>query len=294
MARMIKCSNEDGMELIFGNEFQPFLLEHCDGIYTVRNNVVTSENTMTDGATYQGATVKMRNIVLTVCDHVKADHQENRFLLYSLFKPKTEGVLTYFEDMDAEGKAIRYYVESVEIDSVERARRATISLLCPDPLFEDLDDIAVEMAGWRKTLLWPHEFIAAREPFGERVAEMIKTIDNDCAADQIGLEILVQAYGEVSNPALYHVETGEHIKVGTAWHELKMSAGDIVKMTTGTGCKNVYLIRDGNETKINEYLGEESEFLQLVSGKNTFKYDADSGVDHMNVRLTYKRRYLGV
>lgn len=294
MARFIKCSNEDGMELTFGETFSPFLLENCEGIYTVQNNVVTSENTMTDGATYQGSTIRMRNIVLTLRDYVKSDHQENRFLLYSLFKSKSAGMFTYFEDEGTAGKSIRYHVESVEIDSVNRARKITVSLLCPDPLFEGLEDITVEMAGWRKTFQWPHEFTSAKEPFGVRVSEIIKEIDNDCAADHIGLEILMQAYGAVTNPALYHVEQGEYIKVGTADHVLQLSAGDAVKITTGTGNKNVYLIRDGQTTKINEYLDEESEFLQLVSGKNTFKYDADTGIDHMNVSISYRLRYLGV
>ena len=73
------------MEVSFTDTFSPFLLEDCDGIYTVKNTVTTSENTMTDGATYQGSTTQMRNIVLTLRDHPKADHQENRTLLYNLF-----------------------------------------------------------------------------------------------------------------------------------------------------------------------------------------------------------------
>lgn len=52
--RKIICSNEDGMEVTFSDSFSPFLLENCDGIYVVENNVVTSENTMTDGATISG------------------------------------------------------------------------------------------------------------------------------------------------------------------------------------------------------------------------------------------------
>ena len=81
------------MEVSFSDTFSPFLLEDCDGIYTVKNTVTTSENTMTDGSTYQGSTTQMRNIVLTLRDHPKADHQENRSLLYNLFKPKSPGTL---------------------------------------------------------------------------------------------------------------------------------------------------------------------------------------------------------
>ena len=68
----------------------------------------------------------------------------------------------------------------------------------------------------------------------------------------------------------------------------------MVRITTGTNEKNVYLIKDGVTTKINEYLDEESEFIQLVHGSNTFIYDAAQGVDYLNVTISYRFRYLGV
>ena len=57
---------------------------------------------------------------------------------------------------------------------------------------------------------------------------------------------------------------------------------------------SIYLISGGETKKINEYLDEESEFIQLVHGRNTFIYDADGGEDYLNVTITYRFRYLGV
>lgn len=54
MAKRIICKNEDGVQVEFNYSFEPFFLVSVDGIYTVSNNVVTSENTMVDGSTYQG------------------------------------------------------------------------------------------------------------------------------------------------------------------------------------------------------------------------------------------------
>lgn len=155
------------MEVSFTDTFSPFLLEDCDGIYTVKNTVTTSENTMTDGATYQGSTTQMRNIVLTLRDHPKADHQENRTLLYNLFKPKSAGTLIYLENAKAENRSIEYYVESIDIDGEKRARQATISLLCPDPFFVAPSDITVTMAGWISYFEFAHEF----PPEGEELEE---------------------------------------------------------------------------------------------------------------------------
>lgn len=294
MERIIKCSNEDGMEVVFGNTFSPFLLEDCDGIYSVQNNVVTCENTMTDGATYQGSTTKMRNIVLTLRDHTKSDHQANRALLYNLFKPKSLGKFTYFENENDEGRSIDYYVESVEIDSVERARRATVSLLCPDPFFVGPSDLKVTLAGWSAHFEFLHEFKDEGEELGARVNEAIKTIENTSAADNIGITITVKAEGPIQNPSFYHLELAESIAIGTSGNPFNLLTGEKLIITTGTNEKHVCLEKNGIVTEINEYLSEDSEFIQLKRGLNTFGYSAETGVENMSVEISYRYQYLGV
>jgi len=282
------------MEVTFGKAFSPFLLENCDGIYTVQNNVVSSENTMTDGATYQGSTTKMRNIVLTLRDKNGTDHQANRTLLYTLFKPKSLGKLTYLENDKSESRSIDYYVESVVVDSVMRARQATVSLLCPEPFFVGPSDLTVTMAGWNSYFEFMHEFSAAGEEFGARVNERLKTIENTSAADNIGLTITITASGPVENPSIYHVEQAESITVGTEARPLDMVTGDKVIITTGTNNKHVYLEHNGVKTEINEYMTEDSEFIQLMHGTNTLGYSAVSGETYMTVVVAYRYRYLGV
>lgn len=109
------------------------MLEECEGIYEVKNKVYTTENTMTDGSTLQGSTTSMRNIILTLRDRPEADHEKNRKILYNLFKAKAPGKFLYYENDGAQAKTIEYTVESVIIDTAPRSRRATVSLICPDP-----------------------------------------------------------------------------------------------------------------------------------------------------------------
>lgn len=289
--RTIFCKNEDGVEVFFDyDDASAFFLESIDGVMSVVNTVATSENTTVDGSTYQGSTTKERNIVLTA--HISRNHVYYRNLLYKCFKPKTTGTLTYIEE--DERRTIDYKVESIEIDEKGVVRNAVISLICPDPFFKDEEDTVVTMAGWEARFEWAHEFKAEKEPFGERVAEIIKEIDNDSAADNIGIEILIEAIGTVTNPAVYHTEQGEYIKIGTDNNPLSIGAGEAIRITTGTNEKAVYLVQGDTETEINEYLDEGSDFIQLVHGKNTFAYEADAGRDYMNVTITYRFRYLGV
>ena len=54
------------------------------------------------------------------------------------------------------------------------------------------------------------------------------------------------------------------------------------------------LVRDGVKQEINEYLDEDSDFIQLQHGTNTIRYTADAGEDYLNVTVSYRFRYLGV
>ena len=289
--RKIYCKNEDGVEVAFDyDDESAFFLESIDGVMSVSNNVTTSENTTVDGSTYQGSVTKERNIVITA--HISRNHVYYRNLLYKCFKPKSNGLLTYTEE--DERRIINYIVESIEIDEKGVVRNAVISLICPDPFFKDEEDTVVTMAGWKPCFTFPHRFKAEKEPFGKRVAEIIKEIENESAADNIGIEIKIEAMGAVVNPAIYHTEQGIYIKVGTENHPLSIGRGDTIRITTGTNEKAVYLVQGNTETEINEYLDEGSDFIQLVHGKNTFTYAADAGRDYMNVTITYRFRYLGV
>lgn len=290
MNRKITCSNNNGMSIEFTSKFSPYLLNNCDGLYTVSNRVTTSDNTMVDGATYQGSVANKRNIVLTLMD--KENHQINRNQLYQLFMPKTKGTLRYEENNDV--KSIDYYVESIDIDSVRGVRTSTISLICPDPYFEAPSDITVVMAGWQKSFQFKHSFKAEKEALGIRVEERLKTIENDTGAEGIGLTIEIYANGPVENPTITHVETNERITVGTTAHPLLMAAGEKITITTGTNNKKVTYTQGETTTEINEYLDEASEFIQLKAGMNTFGYSAESGDGYMTVSITYRYKYLGV
>jgi hypothetical protein len=73
-----------------------------------------------------------------------------------------------------------------------------------------------------------------------------------------------------------------------------MNVGDIVTITTGTNNKNVTFTHEGETSVINQYLDEQSEFIQLDYGMNTLKYDADSGLDYLNTSVSYRQLYNGV
>lgn len=285
MSRRILCTNEDNVQIEFNHTTSSFFLVDCEGIYSITNNVVTSDNTMIDGATYQGSTTKKRNIVIMA--EISSDYQENRDFLYKIFKPKGTGAFIYIEDDVT--RTIDYKVESVNVEGNGVVKEVTISLLCMDPFFVDMNDTIVEMAAWQSNFEFEHEFLEEGEEFATRIAEIIKEVENDSAAENIGVTITFTAEGIVINPAIYHIESGDFVKVNTS-----LNSGDRIIITTHTNNKAVKQVVDGITTEVNELLDEESEFLQLQHGTNTLKYDADIGLENMNVEVAYRFKYLGV
>ena len=286
--RYITCTNGDGVSVDFGEvALSPFLLVDADGVYQVQNNVTISENTMSDGGAYQGSVAKVRNIVLYLKDIT--NHVYNRNLLDALFKSGQPGTLVFHEEENT--RQCSYYVESVNSSGQYGARTYTVSLLCPDPFFYAMSDVTVYMSAWIAGFEFVHEFTSIGEEFGYRSSERLQRIVNENASDGIGMDIRIYANGNVENPSIIHVERDEKITIGTASKPMQMVAGDTIRITTSDNDKHVYLTHEGVEEEVNEYLTEDSVFIQLMRGSNSIGYDAESGVDNMVVSLTYRLKY---
>lgn len=290
MKRYITCTNEDGMSCKFGSSFSPFLLTAVDGIYKVENNITISNSNLIDGGIFQGSNITSRNIVLTVRD--KENHKDNREFLYRLFKPNSEGVLRYFENDDV--KRINYYVESIDVTSVYSSRQATISLMCADPFFYDNEETVKYLAEWRGGFEFEHQFTSSKEEIGYRSLVKSLNIQNLTPRDDVGLNIEITSVGVAKNLKITNVEQNKTISIGTDEKPFNMVAGDIVNIVTEKGNKNVKLTREGVTIGINNYLSEDSEFIQLGVGNNHIGYDASEGVSNLSFKIAYTFKYNGV
>lgn len=289
MRRTIECVNEDGMVLSAGyDEFSPLHLVNVEGVTSIQNNVVTTENTMIDGSTHQGTTTKERFIEITF--EMDGNYKANRDMVYLVFKPKSTG--TFYYTSEGETRQICYEPEEIDIEEKGVVRDITVTLKCPDPLFEALDETIVEMAAWESLFEFVegegHEFLEEGEELSCRVAEIIKELQNNSAAKNLGITVNFTADGPVYAPAIYHMETDDFARI-----MVEMLAGDKVIYTTHTNNKKVYFVRNGEKKECNEDLDEESEYIQLGPQKNTLKYDADSGIEYLNVQILYRFKFLG-
>lgn len=289
MSRSITCSNKDGYTLVFREDgFSPFLLASVDGIYEVENDVSMTQNTMIDGGTYQGMVAKIRNPVLTIMYNVNTRYaQEERDILHQLFKQDDVGTLIY-EENGVKRKA-DYVVEYIR--PIAGKPMFTISLKCEDSAFYDINEYTATMATWVPKFEFSHEFSADKEEFASRESVALRNIRNDTALEKIGLNITITANGEIRNPSLTHVEKDEHIAIGSDNYPLVMEFGDKIIITTTDGNKHVYLVHSGIQVEVNEYLTDDSEFIQLQRGDNHIGYGANSGSENMSVVIKYRLKY---
>ena len=287
--RIIRCINEDGFFLDFTERgFGPFLLTDAEGFYESKNTVYVSENSMIDGATYQGSVAKQRNIELTLTDI--GDYVANRNALNRLFKEKSKGTLIFWE-ADASPRKIDYYVEKFNSSGEDPFREHEISLICPDPFFYDIDASSEEMASWVSVFTFPFTSPSTGFVFGYKDNSRIQTIQNDIAEDNIGITIIMSCLGAVTNPSITHIETNSSLHIGHENKPFNMIAGDIVTITTATGNKHVTLTRNGETSEINHYLTEDSVFIQLMRGSNSFGFGAESGVNNLTITIEYTYKY---
>ena len=283
--RIITCENVDGVSLTFSETgFNPFLLAKASGIYDANNSIYTSNNTMIDGAEYQGSVMSTRNIVLTIKD--KKPFADNRDILSVLFDKKAPGLLTVFDE-DHE-RQIEYYVESISATAKPDVRTTTVSLLCPNPYFYDPYETRQAIMDIQPGFEFPHEFIEDGEEFSWFNPSRIINMINDSADDEMGLTITVTCIDDVVDPAVVKIDTNEQL----ALSGFTLHPGDTLIFTTTIGHKNVQLIHDGVATDINQYLTDDSVFYQLTRGENHFGIIADTGRDYMITYIACRYKYL--
>lgn len=289
--RAVSFSNtDDGLSLTVDDRRNGFMIQNIDGIYAFTGDVVTTPYSYTDGSHYQLTRAPQRNVVVTGV--VFENFNENRQLMYRIFRLKSRGRFAYMEP-DYSTRYIDYYVESVEISQERNIASFQISLICADPFFYGDETSMVELAAWENDFEFEHEFLAAGEELGHREASMIKEISNINGVSGIGMDITLTSIGNVTNPYVY-IDTGERITLGTEDEPFVLSSDMTVNICTLTGQKDITKTVGGITTRINEVMDPLSSFFQLGTGVNTIGYNAASGAEYMSVTIKYRMRYLGV
>lgn len=286
--KKIICKNKNNDKTEFTYEF-PFFLKSIDGLYSISGEINTNDNANGIGKTYSGTSIKERVITLTgiIIDKLELRRKQ----LYKTFKMKQEGTLFYYDNENTKGKKISYIVEDVEISDTGFPKIFTISLMCPDPYFKDLEESEISMATWSPAFCFP--MISEENEgleFATKNITTMGTIINESDLD-LGMTIHFVAHGHVLNPFVVNVETQEQILI-----EVEMNPGDEIIVTTYRGNKNIILIKDDTKimSEVNYLIKYGSKFLQLHSGTNTLRAGAEEDEENLETKIFYCNEYEAV
>ena len=104
-----------------------------------------------------------------------------------------------------------------------------------------------------------------------------------------GMQVQFSCTSPVENPKLYHIDTQEFIRINKT-----ILPGEVVTVSTVSGSKFVRGTYRGVESNYFGYWDFDSTWIQLTKGDNPFRYDADAGMDGLDVLITFNPQYLEV
>lgn len=287
--RKLKYINKNGAELELTN-LAPFLLLSFTekGKVTIYNNKGMNQ----DGSTYLGNTIDTSDKTIEIA--IIADTEEElinyRNIINKVFNPKLgEGYLIY-EDNVKEIKS-KCIIDTLPYFSPvnNQVSKCLITLTANNPLWMDVVDSKTDIALWKGDFEFNLEISDDTGiEMGHREPSLIVNVLNDGDVE-CGIKVEFKALATVINPSIVNVNSQEFIKINKT-----MEAGETITLTTDFGNKKVESNLNGVTTNAFNYIDFQSTFLQLDVGDNLLRYDAESGIDNLEVSIYYTPQYLGV
>jgi hypothetical protein len=232
----------------------PIHIRDIQGLGPVKAEIATTPLATSDGVLFQGSTVGLRNIVMTLGFNPDWEGDQTvstlRQQLYGYLLPKAWTKLRFFTDdlpvVDIEG-----YVESLEPNIFAQDPEMQCSVICPRPDFIDPDAVLLDGVVDDGTI--------------ENVVNYIGTVPT-------GLELRVQR--SVANASY----TGSLIVANETPNDFQSFEIDPVtidtlksfKLSTVKGLKRVQniAVADGTPTNLLAHMTEESVWPELRPGEN--------------------------
>ena len=243
----------------------------------------TQSVTGMDGSTVNTAVVPERQMIVEFYIRAGVDAEQAMHDMYRIFAVKSSGTMTFIGRLGS--SMIDYVVQSIEIPPNAQTLRGSITLICPNPYFRAMDGETAMIAGSQSLFKFKYHFPNTSFYISKRISSLYATVYNDGEADT-GCTITFKANAEVVNPALINVATREEARLN-----LTMAGGDIVKITTEKGKKKILLTHAGIESNIFNRMVYPFTFFQLAQGQNTFKYEADSGAQSLDIDISWASRF---
>ncbi len=241
-----------------------------------------------NGDYHIGANLQSRN--LTVSGYINAnvnDFKKIKRELISIINPLHEFKII------KDGYMIKGYPTSTirfshnQNENFAGLYQFLIDFYCPIPFWNDESDTKATISYWKGNFKFPMNIGSKGIIMGYKSPSLIVNVKN-CGDVETGMKIEFKALGALESPSLFNVNSREYIKINK-----DMVTGEKIIVNTNYGQKKIQSTLNGETKDILNYLDLSSTFLQLSTGDNLFRYDAESNLNNLQVNIYYNPKYLG-
>lgn len=261
-----------------------YVITNIDGLYPPEGTINTTQTANADGSVFNSARINDRVITITMA--INGPAEANRVLLYRYFKTKYQVRLYYkngVRDVFIDGYVSKFTVEYFEVKQV-----AQIEITCPMTLFRAVSENTAALSGTENGFVFPFAIEVTGAAFSTITIGEEKSIRND-GDMEVGIVIHLTALGSVTNPAIYNLDTGEHMILN-----VEMQSGDEIAINTRKKEKSITLLHGSKQTNIVGKLDATSTWFNLKPGDNTFTYKADKLPENLKCEFIVNAQYEGV
>lgn len=180
-----------------------------------------------------------------------------------------------------------YPVQTPDIERHSRNAAFSLMLRAPFPFFSLQAERSEPMIGTEKLFSFPTTLNAFT--LGQRLALVYKFVTNPGSVP-CGFTATFMARGDVTNPKIERMDTGESVKIKKALHD-----GDTLTYSYIDGRASVYYAQ-GDSEPVNAFsaLSIDSVPFELAPGDNPIKITAEEGYDLLDAYLSFCPAYAGV
>ena len=272
-----KIENSGGEVLILTQDESRWTVYEITGLNPPGAQINLTNLAGLDGARFNSSKLATRNIVVSL--KINGEIETNRQELYRFFRTK-EACIFYFANANRNVK-IAGYVETVECNMFSNMEIMQISIICPYPYFQAVEESETDISNQIRLFVFPFSINEGEPvPFSEYTNNRIAVVENGSEAET-GAVFEVEFTDNVSKLMIYNTERNEHITINYNFHD-----GDRAIISTVKGQKSATLIRNGISRNIFSAVERGSVFLQLLPGENLFSYVADDGASNDDVHIT--------
>lgn len=275
-------------------------VKNITGITPVGGEVYITPFASIDGGVFAGSRVPSRNIVLTLGMMNNPENAEpSRMKLYNYFRIKDSVTLIFY----TESRILQVfgYVDDVDVDIFSKEEIATVSITCVDPWFHSETNNAIAFSGTMPSFEFPFSNESLVDPLLE-----FGTISIDTRTDimyegdiQTGFELRITFLSnDFHNIYFYNMITKERMTIFTDQITNitgnALSSGDELYISTVSGDRHAYLLRNGIFTNVIAAIDKNATWFQLTKGGNVFAFSSDRGVENIMMNITYRDAYAGI